>query len=394
MKRQMAQFAVAAVVLIAGWRYARQVEYFCRGVEADLYPSWYAAQQVFIEHRSPYSEDAARAIQRGIYGRTVEEGGTPMRDEQRFAYPLFALFAMAPLALVSFASAQTVAFWLCVALSLATTWLWSKVMGVRCNFAVCALALAAFPVALGIVLRQPTVLYLFLLALAAYAAKSERYILAGTALGIAAAKPQLALAVMLPLCCWMISDWPHRKRIALAFTATLALLIAAATALQPAWLGEWLHTLAAYRTYANSGSPLGYAAGVVVVLLLVFLWRKRHDLDFALALATAGVYCLIPFQSYNEALLLPAMLWIWRERKVLAVQRFARLAYWLTVFMFSASMVSMLLVWVLPASPVLFELPWRLFIALGALPLPLLVIHRFSFPVHAVAPLTAERTEV
>ncbi|MFI5103528.1 MAG: hypothetical protein ACHP79_01275, partial [Terriglobales bacterium] len=212
-------------------------------------------------------------------------------------------------------------------------------------------------------------------------------------LGVAAAKPQLALAVLLPLCFWMISDWSHRKRIALAFAATLALLVAAATALQPAWWSEWLHTLAAYRTYANSSSPLGYAAGVVIALLLALLWRERQDLDFALALATAGVYCLIPFQSYNEALLAPAMLWIWRERKVLAAQRFARLAYRLTVVLFSASMASLLLVWVLPQSPVLFELPWRLFIALGALPLPLLVIHRFSFPVRAVAPLSAKRTE-
>lgn len=385
--QQIAKLVVVAVLLVAGWRYALQVEHFSRGVEADLYPSWHAARLVFIEHRSPYSEEAALAIQRGIYGRTVAEGGTPMRDEQRFAYPLFALFPIAPLALVSFATAQKAAFGVCVALVLATTWLWLKVMGVRGTPAIYALTLTAFPVALGIILRQPTVLYLFLLALAAYAAKQERHVLAGIAMGFAAAKPQLALAVMIPLCFWMMADWQRRKRVAVAFTVTLALLASAASVLQPGWLGEWLYTLAAYRTYANSTSPLGVAGVVVAVVLVLLLWRVRVDLDFALAVSAAGVYCLIPFQTYNEALLAPAMFWIWRERKAICAQRFARVAYRLAVVMFSAAMASLVLVWILPRSPVLFELPWRMFIALGALPLPLLVVHRFAFSWRAAAPL-------
>lgn len=50
-------------------------------------------------------------------------------------------------------------------------------------------------------------------------------------------------------------------------------------------------------------------------------------------------------------------------------------------------MAALVLVWILPRSPVLFELPWRMFIALGALPLLLLVVHRFAFAWRAAAPL-------
>lgn len=377
MKSPAVNSTLALVLLVVGWHYALEFERFSRGVEADLYPSWYAAQQVFIEHRSPYSDEAARAIQRGIYGRTVAEGRTPMRDEQRFVYPLFGLFVMAPLALLSFAAAQNAAFWVFIVLTLAGTLFWTRVMGLRCTPALVAAVLAAFPITSGIVVRQPTVVYLFLLALAAWAAKSGRYGLAGLAAAFAMAKPQLAIAVLIPMLFWAITEWPHRRRIIYAFVLGVTLLAGSAFLLQPGWFPEWLSTVRAYETYANSTSPLGPAAALVAAAGVLLLWRERRELDFALALSAAGVYCLIPFQAYNEALLLPSALWIWRERKQLLERRFSRIAYQFAALLFLAAMAAMLLVLILPPQPALFTTPWRLFIVLGVLPAAVLVLHRY-----------------
>jgi glycosyl transferase family 87 len=371
------RLAVAMILLVAGWRYAMQFAAFSNGVEADLYPSWYAAKQVFVEHRNPYSQKAALAIQRGIYGRTVPQGGTPMRDEQRFVYPLFGIFAMAPLAWLSFAAAQKLVFWIFIILAVAGTCLWARAMQVRCTPVMLALVMATFPITSGIVVRQPSVLYLFFLAFAAWAAKKDRFILAGAAAAFATAKPQLAVVVLVPLLFWTIADWPRRRRIVYSFAVTLALLLGAAFLLQPHWFAEWLSTVAAYRAYTDTKAVLGLTAPVFAVSGVILLWRERRELDFTIALSAAAACLVVPLQTYDLAVLLPAALWIWRERKELLQRRFSRTAYQLAAFMFSASMASLVLVSVLPAGPLLFSLPWRMFTGVGVLAPVLLLLHRY-----------------
>jgi glycosyl transferase family 87 len=378
-----AQLALSLVLLAAGWYYTLVILPAGLRAEAgphdeqpvatvnccgrDLYPSWYAARQVWVEHKSPYTEEATRAIQTAIYGKPIT--GTAIRVQQRFAYPLFAIIPMYPLAWLSFATAQKVVFAISVSLVIVTTLLWARTMDVRCTPAVCILVLATYPVIMGIALLQPTVIFLFFLALAACFAKSNRCMLAGVAAAVAVARPQLAIAVLVPLFFWTLADWRGRKRVVLGFTLTLAAQLGVVAFLQPAWLPQWLNAVQAYRSYAPTTLVLPSVPGVAVgmgVLLVLVLWRVRHDLELALALAAAGYQFMAPFQIYNEAILLPAALWLWKRRQVLAETMLSRMPYRLVSLVFSCAMIMTALACVLHS---LYQLPVLLFILLGFTPL-------------------------
>ena len=350
------QLAACALLVAAGWWYALVVwpemtkangyGYWQMG---DLHPMWRAAHQVLVEHRSPYRDDV------------------PLHD--RFAYPLLAVFPFAPLALLRYPVAQALAFWCFLGISVLTTWLWTRVEGARCTLALCALVLAAFPVIMGIVLRQPAVLFLFLLALAAWGAKSERYALGGIAAALAAAKPQLAIAVLAPLLLWTLADWSRRKLLALAFASSITLLLAASFALQPAWFSEWLNAIAVYRTYANSApllSPSTPLIAAIAAALLAVLWRLRHDLETAIAVSVAGGQLIVPFQAYHLPLLLPAVLWIWHRRDAFAQRHASCLAYRLGALLLLAALAASALACVVP---LLWKYPALLFVEFSLLTL-------------------------
>ena len=330
--------AACALFLATGWWYAMVVwpemtkaNGYGYWQMADLHPMWRATHEVLVEQRSPYREDV------------------PAHDH--FAYPLFAVFPFAPLALVSYPVAQALAFWCFLGLSVLTTWLWARLEAARCSLALCALALAPFPVIMGIVLRQPAVLFLFLLALAAWGAKSERYALGGMAAALAAAKPQLAIAVLAPLLLWTLADWSRRKLLALAFALSFTLLLAASFALQPAWFSEWLSMIAVYRTYANSAPLLGTSPPWIAAMaaaLLALLWRLRRDLETAIAVSAAGCQLIVPFQAYHLPLLLPTVLWIWHRRDAFAQHHASRLAYRLVALLLLAALAASALACVVP----------------------------------------------
>src|SRR5512142_3099214 len=78
-----------------------------RGNLSDLYPRWLGARELLLHGRDPYSAEVTREIQAGYYGRPLDPGrpGDP-KDQQRFAYPVYVAFPLAPTVLLPFAWVQ------------------------------------------------------------------------------------------------------------------------------------------------------------------------------------------------------------------------------------------------------------------------------------------------
>src|SRR5512142_2329456 len=78
-----------------------------RGNLSDLYPRWLGARELLLHGRDPYSRQVTREIQVGYYGRPLDPGrpGDP-KDQQRFAYPVYVAFPLAPTVLLPFAWVQ------------------------------------------------------------------------------------------------------------------------------------------------------------------------------------------------------------------------------------------------------------------------------------------------
>src|SRR5690349_19170010 len=76
----------------------------------DLYPRWVGARELLLNGRNPYGPEVSREIQIVFYGHAVtpEEAAQHVVDEQRFAYPLYVVFLMAPTIYTDFVKVQ---FW-------------------------------------------------------------------------------------------------------------------------------------------------------------------------------------------------------------------------------------------------------------------------------------------
>lgn len=251
----------------------------------DLYPTWYAVHAVMKEGRSPYSADSTRDIQRAIYGKPLEETST--LNQQRFAYPLFAIFPALPLALISFPVAQKLCLWGGIALAIATTWLWCRFLEHRFTMGLSAAVLASPMIGVAILLRQPSLLYIFLLAVTAYLFKSGHYFMAGTIGAVASAKPQLAIFVIGLLLIVVLRDWKERKAFIAGYALTISALLGLSFALQPDWFRQWLNTLKAYQGY---GSVFQFYNGLLLVPVYLWLWKTRA------ALLNGPVYMRLLFQ--------------------------------------------------------------------------------------------------
>jgi hypothetical protein len=169
-------------------------------------------------------------------------------------------------------------------------------------------------------LRQPTLIFLSLLAAVYFCVQSGRLVLAGMLAALCAAKPQLAIAVLLPLSIWSVAAWHFRKAFVLSLGATLSALLIAAEFAVPGWFAEWLATLAAYAHYAGGKPPLAdllrghFVLPAAALLMGTVVWVsfkfQASDLLFAVSFSAAVFQLLFPFQIYNAVLLFPAVLWL------------------------------------------------------------------------------------
>jgi len=124
---------------------------------------------------------------------------------------------------------------------------------------------------------------------------------------------------------WAFGDWPRRRNFALAFGATLAVLIAGAQLLLPNWMEQFRQAISEYRQYNDGAlsvlqvltSPLwgGVLAMLALLALARLCWKLRRApagstaFGWITVLVLAVTILVAPKTSpYNHILLLPGVL--------------------------------------------------------------------------------------
>jgi Glycosyltransferase family 87 len=308
-----------------------------RRQKGDLYAPLRGTQELLLHGRNPYRPDVTRDIQIGYYGKPIEELNGKERDQQRFAYPVYVTFFLAPAVHLAFPAARTIFWWLLLAITIASVPLWLLLTGVRVHrlevAGLAAMAAASITVVQGLNLQQLALLVAGLLAASAALLVREKYFWAGLVLALASIKPQMSALITVWLVAWAAVEWRKRRGLVGGLALTGTFLLAASQALLPGWIWDFLRGLAAYTEYTESAyllkrlfegvfGPLAAAATIAFTLLVC--WRTRHAAVGSVAFAFT--YCLVltvtvlvmPTMSavYCQILLLPALLLLahhWRE---------------------------------------------------------------------------------
>jgi len=386
-------FGLLISVLLAGstWFYLDQVlvphqkQYAAdhgipRGNLSDLYPRWLGSRELLLHGRDPYSFEVTGEIQTGYYGRPLDPSrpGDPM-DEERFAYPVYVAFLLAPTVQLPFSVVQPLFKWTLGALTIITVPLWLRFVGWRTSPALTAIfvvfVLGSFGAVQGIRLQQLTLLVAALIAAGAAALIQQRLTIAGFLFALATIKPQLVLPLMGWLLVWSCGNFRERWKLLLGFFITLAALLAASQYLLPGWLGRFAVAITAYRRYTGgAGSVLDVLAStgvgrtlavLAIILVAVSGWRMRHAstasdaFRWLTALVLSTTVLVVPMTApYNQLLLLPGVFYIlsssdrlWRSRGAVRVVFLAGAAMVLEPFL--AAFALMLVSPIIPASTLL-----------------------------------------
>ena len=324
-----------------------------RGNLSDLYPRWLGARELLLHGRNPYSPEITAEIQKGYYGRVLDASRPDEPgDQQGFAYPVYAIFLLAPVLGLSFHTVQILFHWILIAFTAASVLLWLRTLQWRLPALVTAscmaLTLDSLPVVQGIKLQQLSLLVAALLAASAASVAGGFLFLGGMFLALATIKPQLAGPLVAWLLIWAVSDWKNRRRLVLGFGATMVLLLVGSELVLPSWWRMFLEAIRRYHQYTNNESVLDemvdwtfgrfggtILAAVAALSSAVFLWRLRHEREdsreFALSvvLVLALTVMIIPMYSpYNQVLLLPAIFLLAKEsRSLLSASPAVRVAY-------------------------------------------------------------------
>src|SRR5258707_7604774 len=140
-----------------------------RGSLSGLYPRWLGARELLLHRRNPYSQEITQEIQRGYYGRPLDpHRPDDPRDEQRFAYPVYVVFLLAPTIALPFDVVEAGFRWLLVGIAVVSVLLWFRVLRWKLSFTstvLClVLVLGSLPVVQAIKLQQLSLLVAGMLA--------------------------------------------------------------------------------------------------------------------------------------------------------------------------------------------------------------------------------------
>lgn len=325
------------------WRYYQNIEIGSLKADlGDMYSPWFGTRELLERGRNPYGPEVSHEIQTAYYGRPLTQEdqqpdpSAPVVDEQRFAYPVYVVFLIAPAIHASFPAVHAWSRVLLTALTVAGIFLWLQVLHwkpPRLLAAAVVLFLLSSPqIVHGLRLCQLGLLVAFLLALAVWCAGKNYLATAGVCLAFSTIKPQMVVLALLWFMFWTIADWPRRWRLAAGFALALAVLAAAGEWILPGWLHDFWNGLMAYRRYAHRESLLEVAFGpllgmicaaAVILGLMVLMWRFRaaaadsgpflRMLALTLTLSTVALPLLPAFNQV--VLILPALLTVrdWRD---------------------------------------------------------------------------------
>jgi Glycosyltransferase family 87 len=316
---------------------------------SDLYSRWYGSRELLLHGRDPYGAAVTREVQVWAYGHPVDAAhpeGT--RDEDRFAYPLYVAFLLAPTVGLPFSKVQSIFRLLLPPLALGTILLWVSMLRWRCRRsvlgAVILLSLGCFPVLESIYLQQPGLFAAAFLAGTGATLAAGWLGLAGVLLALATIKPQLTALIALWLLFWAVCDWRSRKRLIWGFALTMLLLAGGAEVLLPGWISEFAAGVVSYKNYTGSTSILtlllskygGIAAQAALLLALALVaWRLRGEgagryvFNFLFCAVLAVTLVVIPtLYPTGQIMLLPAVFFLQQNvGHFWSLGRTARLGY-------------------------------------------------------------------
>jgi hypothetical protein len=324
----------------------------------DLYSTWLGTRELLLRGRNPYGPDVTHEIQMAFYGRNIDQTfdrpGALVIDEQRFAYPVYVVFLLAPAMHLNFANVQTWAPLIFATLTAFSVLAWLNILRWRPPRTVVAaiilFVLSSPQIVQGLRLRQLGLLAAFLLTMSAYAISRNRLAAAGVFLALATLKPQMALLPISWFLLWGVSACRTRWRLLAGFGITLTVLVAAGEIVLPGWPYDFFYGMLAYRKYVTRPSLLVSALGndvgtilsaIAILVILALAWRTRyadaakpefiHTLAASFICATLALPLLVPFNQV--LLLLPVMIILCKWAALPRIQRgiFAMIAAWPSV---------------------------------------------------------------
>ena len=302
----------------------------------DLYSPWYGMQQLLNHGRNPYGPEVSGEIQLAFYGHLLQPAEE--MNEQRFAYPIYVVVLLWPMAFMKYSTASAIALPLLIAAGAAfilacarfVDWPASK----SDQLAAVLFGLSTGPMLRALRVEQLTTLVALFLMAAFVALTRRRLVSAGILLALATFKPQIALLPILWAVVWAFSKWPERKKLLLGLAGMEAVLLVVGQVLLPGWLTDFVRGLPAYGRYAGRDSLLtmlaGEWAGLAATVLLsgagawaVYSSRKKSatsggfQLTTALVLALAAVGMPAMAAGHNQILMFPAAFLLLRDARML-----------------------------------------------------------------------------
>ena len=306
----------------------------------DLYASWWAAHELLLHRRNPYSPSVSHEIQAVIYGASVNAGSPddPTGIGGGFAYPPFIALFLWPTIYLSFPAAQKLFVCVSIVAALASLVFWMRLLQFRWSLltwlTVAIFTCGSFPAMQAIKLQNPSLLAASLIAITLFLLSTDQLILAGCLLAVCTFKPQFVIALIPWLALWTVGDWRRRRPLAWSFLGTMLLLILISQWLVPGWIPSFLNVARAYRHYTYGHSLLdvwftptwGETVGACLALsTFAFCWRHRAQpadcRSFLLAtnLLLAVTLVVIPtLAPHAQLLLLPGLLCLLRGRTLLS----------------------------------------------------------------------------
>jgi Glycosyltransferase family 87 len=299
----------------------------------DLYPPWLGTRELLVDGRDPYSAVVSHEIQTTYYGHPIEQTydkpPSEMINEQRFAYPIYVVFLLAPTAKMEFSEVQNWAPSILAVLVAITVWIWTQVVRWRppllTILSVMLFVIATPQLAQGLRMRQLGLLVAFLLAAASWCVTLEKYGIAGILLAFSTIKPQIVLLLVAWFVLWSLSDIRKRWPLLASFGISLGILVGIGAVLLPSWPIDFLRGLDAYRHYVPMLSPLSLLLGdwiggglsiLIVVALFAHAWGRRYaapdssEFVETLALFFLVTILVLPLMTPNNQvqMLLPTIL--------------------------------------------------------------------------------------
>lgn len=324
--------AFCFLIALAAWQYGNQV---WKGHPGDLLHRWIGSRELLLNGRNPYSQQVSEEIQIGLTGHKYD----PRRDavEQRFYYPVYVVFLMAPTIRLPFPLVKKIFSVLLLLFTALTVPLWLDFLQWRLTvvhqIALVVLSVCSMAALQGVFLQNLGLLVSALLAAACFALRRNRFIVAGPLLALATIKPHLVAPLIACLFLWTMAAWKERRSLMWSFVLSISALTAAGELLLPGWVTQCLRQIIVYPEKSFGVSPLqlmftrpvGLALAVAVIFGTLYLaWVLRRattsspQFAFMMAMALAVTLAVIPsLVPYSDLQLLPGILLLVKWRREL-----------------------------------------------------------------------------